>query len=269
MTTDVDLVQLGEAVAQLQSNAAEIEAELSSELSRLDPTYREAGRNLAHYLALRQHDLRELQRSLAGLGLSSLGRSERCVIPTLDAVRHALACLAGAAPRNKTDVAPHIDFDAADELLKRHTTTLLGAAPAGRATRIMLTLPAETDASSIEALLAEGADVIRLNCAKGNEDDWARTIERVRLAEKRHGKECRILCDLAGPNPRTASFLESFVRYESAVPASRWIPNCNFHHSRRKTSRTFSSSQSMRTWWAFRSFAAPSTWNCSNASSST
>jgi len=202
MTSGVDLPKVREAVAHLQMNASDQEAQLSAELSRLDPTYRDAGRNLAHYLALRQHDVRDLQRSLAALGLSSLGRSERCVMPTLAAVGHALACLANGEERNAP--APQIDFDTSDASLREHTEALLGPPPVGRAARIMLTLPPQADSSNIDALLAEGADVIRLNCAKGTQDDWARTIERVRLAEKRRGRECRILCDLAGPNPRTA-----------------------------------------------------------------
>ena len=98
MDMDVELTRLREAVTQLQTNATAVEAELANEISRLEPSYREAGRNLAHYLALRQHDVRELQRSLAALGLSSLGRSERCVKPTLAAVSHALACLARGLP---------------------------------------------------------------------------------------------------------------------------------------------------------------------------
>ena len=41
--------------------------------------------NLAHYLALRHHDLRPLQRQMMWRGLSSLGRLESRVLPTLDA----------------------------------------------------------------------------------------------------------------------------------------------------------------------------------------
>ena len=204
MSAETNLTELREAIGQLQADAAGQEAHLSAELSRLDPSFQDAGRNLAHYLALRQHDLRDLQLKLAALGLSSLGRAERCVVPTLGAVSHALCCLAGEAPDAGNGSVTRIDFDAADELLRRHTDALLGPPPSGRTTRIMLTLPTETDSTTIDALLAEGADVIRVNCAKGAREDWARMIERVRLAAGRRGRECRILCDLAGPNPRTA-----------------------------------------------------------------
>ena len=45
-----------------------------------------SARNLAHYLTLRQQDLRELQDGLAAQGLSSLGRCEGHVLHSLDKV---------------------------------------------------------------------------------------------------------------------------------------------------------------------------------------
>src|SRR5512142_3090259 len=50
--------------------------------------------NLAHYRALRHHDLRPLQRSLMRYGLSSVGRLESRVLTTLDAVGVALRRMA-------------------------------------------------------------------------------------------------------------------------------------------------------------------------------
>ena len=46
--------------------------------------------NLAHYLAMRQFDLRHLQDRLAQAGLSSLGRAEASVLSTLDALLEVL-----------------------------------------------------------------------------------------------------------------------------------------------------------------------------------
>ena len=42
--------------------------------------------NLAHYLAMRQFDLRHLQDRLAQAGLSSLGRAEASVLSTFDSL---------------------------------------------------------------------------------------------------------------------------------------------------------------------------------------
>ena len=54
-----------------------------------------SARNLARYLALRARDLRPLQTALIPWGLSSLGRSESRVMPSLDAVIATLADVAG------------------------------------------------------------------------------------------------------------------------------------------------------------------------------
>src|SRR5690349_3040128 len=54
-----------------------------------------SARNLAAYLALRRRDLRPLQAALMPWGLSSLGRLESRVEPTLDAVLATLVLLEG------------------------------------------------------------------------------------------------------------------------------------------------------------------------------
>lgn len=66
--------------------------------------FAESARNLACYLALRHHDLRPLQHSLTALGLSSLGRLESRVLPTLEAVKATLAALsAGPAEERPSE----------------------------------------------------------------------------------------------------------------------------------------------------------------------
>src|SRR5262245_26989681 len=60
-----------------------------------------SAQNLAAYLALRCRDLRALQEALMRWGLSSLGRSESRVIPTLDAV---VATLGSLCATTRTDV---------------------------------------------------------------------------------------------------------------------------------------------------------------------
>jgi len=51
--------------------------------------------NMAAYIGLRRHDLRDIQSRLAAMGLSSLGRTEGHVLANLDAVIHALEALNG------------------------------------------------------------------------------------------------------------------------------------------------------------------------------
>jgi pyruvate kinase len=199
------LADLREAIRALRSDALAQEARLAPELARVHPTYRAAARNLTHYLALRQHDVRDLQGHLAARGLSSLGRSERCVLATLEAVSHALTCLQAHGVSEAPPSEAPTTFGEADELLQARAAALLGPVPRGRSARIMPTLAPDIDAGTLEGLLARGADAVRINCAKGSSADWARLIERVRSTQQRGGHACRILCDLAGPNPRTAA----------------------------------------------------------------
>jgi pyruvate kinase len=51
--------------------------------------------NLSHYIALRAHDITDLQYRLASRGLSSLGRSESHVAQALDALIATLKRLSG------------------------------------------------------------------------------------------------------------------------------------------------------------------------------
>src|SRR6478609_1218375 len=69
-------VQLGE----LEHALLELETQMQLSIQAVPDTHRESARNLVHYVALRQRDLRELQAQLAQRGLSSLGRSESCVM---------------------------------------------------------------------------------------------------------------------------------------------------------------------------------------------
>jgi pyruvate kinase len=167
--------------------------------------------NLAHYLALRRHDLRPLQNELARWGLSSLGRSESHVIPNLDAVMAVLeAMLSGRAvtrhPRLRT-------FTRGQRLLERNTERIFGASPERR-TRIMVTLPSEaaTDYTLIRNLIGRGANVVRINCAHDTPDAWGAMIAHVRRAETELGRMCKVHMDLGGPKPRTGEVYAQFER---------------------------------------------------------
>ena len=190
-----------EAVRELRESALHQEQALCNELAAVHEKHAPGGRNLAHYLAVRQHDLRELQRGLSALGLSSLGRMERCVLSTLQAVEHALRCLSGS--QSVDYPAPPTDFYTGEAQLLRNTADLLGVAPQSGSAHVMVTLPVDSPSELIEQLFDSGANTLRINCSKGSPEEWALLIERVRATERRLGRSCRILCDLSGPNPRT------------------------------------------------------------------
>src|SRR5690348_6917525 len=92
------------------------------------------------YLALRGHDLRDLQDPLVALGLSSLGGTEGHVQASVDAVLAALRTL-GDEPRSPASSPPPIGFAHSRELLAARTEALLGPVPQGRPTRMMVTMP--------------------------------------------------------------------------------------------------------------------------------
>ncbi len=82
--------------------------------------------NLAHYLAMRQFDLRHLQDRLAQAGLSSLGRAEASVVSTLDSLIDVLkrATDKHYLPGEKSP--SEYGFNRGKQLLEQHTIELFG-----------------------------------------------------------------------------------------------------------------------------------------------
>lgn len=76
-----------------------------------------------------------------------------------------------------------------------------------RRTKILATLGPSTDTpEKIEAIIAAGANVVRMNFSHGNAEDHIQRAERVRAAAKKLGKYVAILGDLQGPKIRVARF---------------------------------------------------------------
>ena len=172
-------------------------------VQRSDPAQQASAVNMAHYLALRQFDLRDLQHDLSALGLSSLGRLESHVLWSLNAVSALVARLDGSdAPEL---VEPPVDFDGGRELLAKAADDLLGRSRSGRASRIMVTMPSEaaTDPVLVEDLLKEGMDIARINAAHDGIDAWRQMVAHIRDASARLSRPCKIIVDLPGPKLRT------------------------------------------------------------------
>src|SRR5690606_24957102 len=134
-------------------------------IAAVAPQYRASARNIVHYWAIRQTDLRDLQRRLADFGLSSLGRSEAHVESTLRLVRSAAQAMLQGDWRPPEPAV--VGARESRELLRGRCVDLLGPAPSGRETRIMVTLPSEaaTDAALVRGLVDRGMNVARINCA--------------------------------------------------------------------------------------------------------
>jgi pyruvate kinase len=203
-----DLVELAgviEELTRLRDAQLDQVSSLAGELRDIPESNLPSARNLLHYLALRKHDLRGLQSTLARLGMSSLGRSERHVLFNVTSVLkllHHLVRRSWLVPPGSEDVlAVHEGL----ELLEKRTQGLLGPKPPQRGARIMVTMPSEaaTDEAFVRKLLETGMNVMRINCAHDGPKAWEAMVRHLRRAQQDLGKPCRILMDLAGPKIRT------------------------------------------------------------------
>ena len=176
----------------LRARALAMEVEFADDLAEVAPSRRESARNLLHYLALRQGDLRELQKRLGALGLSRLGRCEAHVLSSIDAVLDALYALAARTVPPRDDGCIGIDQGA--RLLQAHAVELMGDAPMQRYARIMVTMPSEAaaDPQLVHDLCAAGMSVMRINCAHDDPHAWLKMIEHARAAEHALGRRCYV-----------------------------------------------------------------------------
>nr|WP_235852825.1 pyruvate kinase [Mycobacterium interjectum] len=197
------LVGLLGRVSGLLTRLSDAELAWAEWLSAVAPEHRTSARNLVHYWAIRQLDLRELQTGLAAFGLSSLGRSEAHVQATLLAVRSAIAAIVDGTWQPPPPSA--VPIEQGPEILRRHTLELLGPQLPHRLTRIMVTLPssAATDADLVRGLVRRGMNIARINCAHDDPRAWRAMAHHVRDAAARAGGTCLVAMDLAGPKLRT------------------------------------------------------------------
>ena len=205
MTTTDNIAQADVELRQIIERCREFEASHAAELLAVNPKYRDSARNLVHYLALREVDIRDLQDNLASLGLSSLDRAERNVMASINAVRSALHALAGdMAP---VEGAEPGSLDLRSPSAESNKKAILGDAPEGRDVSIMVTLPHEAgrNDSLVAGMLTAGMSVARINCAHDDEDAWSAMIRNVRTASDDTGTDCKIVMDLAGPKIRTGN----------------------------------------------------------------
>lgn len=203
---DADLDALIARLATIHAELLEAAAGWEPWGAGRSPDRDASARNLLQYLALRRHDLRELQLPLIALGVSSLGRSEGHVQASVDAVLSALSALAGAsAPQ--LGGSPPIGFTRSRALLALRAQALLGEAHPKRPTRIMVTMPTEAsdDPALVAEMLSAGMDCARINCAHDDEQRWRGMLENLRRAEQQHGRRVRVQVDLPGPKLRTGT----------------------------------------------------------------
>jgi len=188
---------LRDRLKKLRTAMVEAENARQEFLLHAHPQNRESLRNLIHYLAMRRDDIHELQLQLTALGLSSLGRSEGFVLDNLNRVLQYLG--------DSESVATTLTWAEAEKLLHRNTRSLLGKRPATRHVYIMITAPSanEADVGWMSDCLRAGMNILRINCAHGDEAEWSALIANLRTAQTQTGCNCRVLMDIAGPKLRT------------------------------------------------------------------
>ena len=172
-------------------------------------TFSKSARNLAHYLAMRQFDLRHLQDRLAQAGLTSLGRAEASVLSTLDSLIDVLQRATDKHYMSGEKSFSEYGFNRGQQLLEQHTIELFGPFnELGRA-HVMVTLSTEAswDYTLVSSLLEKGMTCARINCAHDDSIVWQGMIRNIRLAETEMRRPCRILMDLAGHKIRTGPII--------------------------------------------------------------
>ncbi len=88
----------------------------------------------------------------------------------------------------------------------------------GRRTKIIATIgPASWDDDVLARLIEAGADVLRLNFSHADRDRHARTVESIRAAAERAGREVAVLGDLPGPKLRIGELRGDVAELETGM----------------------------------------------------
>ena len=158
-----------------------------------------AARNMIHYLALRNEDIRELQDQLHIHGLSSLASSESHIHSQLQAI---LQRLGKTYPDDELDTCT---FVYNQQQIAQKSNLLFGEKSNKAIPNIMVTFDSSfgSNYALIKNLLQNGMNVARINCAHDDEATWSKMIQQVKRAIRHTGLNCKIYMDLAGPKIRT------------------------------------------------------------------
>ena len=204
---EVVLKQILKEVAELRQ---EIEIKADLRLQKYQHNYpsgafSKSACNLAHYLAMRQFDLRDLQDRLAQASLTSLGRAEASVLSTLDALIDVLKRATDKHYLPDEKIPSEYGCNQGQQLLDQHTIELFGPFHEHGRAHVMVTLSTDAawDYTLVRSLLEKGMTCARINCAHDDPAIWQGMISNVRRAETEISCSCRILMDLAGHKIRT------------------------------------------------------------------
>ena len=217
------LKELLDSVTELRESVYQEGTELfekwEKDIKRKD--FELSARNLAHYLALRRRDIRDIQMKLTPWGLSSLGRLESRTLNNLDSVLSSLSAI--AEEKDQRPYPSQETYDTGQEQLSKNASQLFGDKPESRHTRIMVTLPTQAadDVVFLKQLVRCGMNVARINCAHDDAQTWEKMVQNVRKAAREEEGEVKILMDIAGPKIRT-DWVFTTLKKPKVRPGDTW-----------------------------------------------
>jgi pyruvate kinase len=197
MQSDLDYIK-----EQLNRLEERMLKELDSRKEFIHSLHREqqdSARNLIHYLALRNEDIRELQDLLHVYGLSSLASSESHIHRQLQAISERLG---HTYKEEEIDIC---SFPFSKLKMGEKSRLLFGQKKETYIPYVMVTFDSgfANDYAMIKNLLQNGMNVARINCAHDDEATWSKMINQLKKASTATGLDCKIYMDLAGPKIRT------------------------------------------------------------------
>jgi pyruvate kinase len=202
-----EMSKLYQDLVKLKKSILDYELKHKKELNLIHPEFKTSSRNFLHYLALRKTDLKNMQLSLANLGLSSLGRSESHVLSNIEEVMKRLeSSLNDQGKKNNlsNDSVNHPTWPDSEKILHKHTEDLFGKKPKLRHEYIMVTVPEIKLVTEewIQALLVAGTNLFRVNCAHETINEWTISINLIKRVALKNKTLIRIMMDLGGPKVR-------------------------------------------------------------------
>ena len=198
MFMGTELQELAAELGKIDDYMVRAESDFAHLIQKIHPSNRLNALNLLHYLALRSRDIRELQDTLHGAGLSSMASSE-------SHIRGQLLAICQRLGTQKEIPAEVFSYETGKQSLAKKSTSLFGKKDSEALPYIMVTFDTELadDYAKVKNLLQSGMNIARINCAHDDESTWFRMIQHVKRASRITGLDCKIYMDLAGPKIRT------------------------------------------------------------------
>ena len=196
---------------KIYAELVDVKTKISKDLDKIE---NKSLKNLKAYVNLRNMDITTLQNELTSIGLSSLGRSQCCVINSLNKDIFILSKLLNREYLQTEEDREALSFEEANEIMLENAT-VFGEKNTTFKTRVMVTLPTPTSQTPqlIKELIANGTSVLRINTAHDDASAWKQMAQIIKDENQAQQKETKIYVDLAGPKIRTSHIKKVFTPF--------------------------------------------------------